>query len=221
MAQFAADSFSGTAGTELSAYSASWSKVNGIVGDAWISSAGRVYPYDGAYFKAYRHTAAAPSADYKVSADAVVLNKAAGTGVGLIARAAAAADTKYLLRVYTADSLVRLFKSVSGTSTQLASVSRTFSSGTTYPIRLEVEGSALRAYINNEPTPTTSATDSSITAAGSSGIFLSLSAASDTTGAHLDNFSADTFGGPTPPTLSALTISNITSSGFRVSVGLS
>lgn len=194
MTQFASDSFTGSAGTELSAYSASWSKVNGIVGDAWISSAGRVYPYDGAYFKAYRHTAAAPSADYKVSADAVVLDKTAGTGVGLIARASASADTKYLLRVYTADSLVRLFKSVSGASTQLASVSRTFSGGTTYPIRLEVEGSALRAYINNEATPVVSATDASIPAAGSAGIFLSLSAATETSGAHLDNFSAETLG---------------------------
>lgn len=218
MTQFASDSFTGTAGTALTTYSANWSGQNGSTSDGVLTDANRVRANNGVGGFTL-HSAAPGTADYSVSCDSVCVTKAASTGTGLVVRGATDANTAYYARWLLADNLVRIFKRVSGTVTQLSSASRTFSAGVTYACRIEVEGSALRAYTANEATPTTSATDASITTAGKAGIYFTPKISTDTTGAHLDNFSADTFGAAIP-TLNSLTASNITSSGARFTVGL-
>ncbi len=218
MASFAADLFAGTAGTELSAYSSSWSKLTGTSGSAAISSAQRARR-DGTAITAYRHSAVPPSADYKVSAD---LEMFSGTydGAGVIARASASALTCYMARHYNNGYGWQLFKYVSGALYQLGSdTGPIVTSGATH-VELRVEGTTIQLYKAGETTPAISLTDSSITAAGFAGIYFRSGASSgNTIGIHLDNFTADTLGATTP-TLNSLSASSITSSGARFTVGL-
>lgn len=193
MTQFASDSFTGSAGTALTTYSASWSVLTGSSDDGVLSDANRVRSSTG-LGGFLLHSADPGTADYSASCDSVCVTKVASTGTGLVVRGSTSASTCYYARWLLGDNLVRIYKRVSGTTTQLASVSRTFAAGNTYASRLEVEGTALRAYTANEATPTASATDASITAAGKAGLYFPPAPSTDSTGAHLDNFSADTFG---------------------------
>ena len=192
MTQFASDSFTGTAGTALTDYSSAWSAQTGSP-DGVLTNTNAVRSSNGvgAFML---HSANPGSADYTVSADAKCVTKAASTGVGLVARAASGVSTSYYANWYLADNLVRIFSRIGGLNSQLASVARSFSAGVTYACRFEVQGTALRAYTNNESTPTVSTTDGGITEAGNAGIRFLAAPSTDTTGAHLDNFSADTFG---------------------------
>lgn len=196
MAAFAADLFAGTAGTELSAYSSSWSKLTGTSGSAAISSAQRVRR-DGTAITAYRHSAVPPSADYKVEADLEVFS---GTydGAGVIARASSSALTCYVARHYNNGYGWQLFKYVSGALYQLGSdTGPIVTSGSTH-VELRVEGTTIQLYKAGETTPAISLTDSSITAAGFAGVYFRNGASSgDTIGIHVDNFSADTLGSGT------------------------
>lgn len=201
MTQFASDSFTGTADTELSAYSTSWSKPAGSTDSFLISSAGRLYKIGTAFEAVYLHSATPPSADYAVSATMHVLSKAASTGAGLLARGAYGSKTYYLARFYVGSDLARIFKCISGTYTQLASVSTTYTSGGSHSIELEVEGGAIRINIDGSSTPIVSATDSAIGEAGNAGVYAAIAPASNTTGPHLDDWSADTLAAGAPVTV--------------------
>lgn len=193
MTQIASDAFTSGSNVALESYSSNWTKVSG---DNSLSVSG---DYDRVYFSTtgttrYRYTGATPSsADYSVSVDVYVASTLATSCAGVLGRASASGDTFYLARTVQGTGY-QMFKCVSSSYTQLGSTStKTFSGSTTYNVKLEMNGTAIKTYVEGSGTSSISATDSAITAAGYSGIYkYEASSGSDTTGHHIDNFSADT-----------------------------
>lgn len=198
MAQFASDSFTGSAGTVLSTYSANWVRHGSYAsGEMVLSDADRVRRSN-SNITLYYNTGTPASADYSVSAD--IFTKTANAGdsfLGVAGRINTAANTLYMARYGGgADVGWQLFKIVSGVATQLGSTSsQSLTDETAYNVKLEMVGTAIKLFKELSGSATISATDSAITAAGVSGLRMSGGTAeTNTTGGHLDNFSADDIG---------------------------
>lgn len=192
MAQFASDAFTGTSGTELSAYSGNWTKhPSSGAGTFVISNANRCRKNSGDANEAiYYHSGSPASADYTVSADLVFVSSDVASP-SVCGRMSTSANTFYMAR-YNTDlgGGWQLYKRVAGTFTQLGSTaSATFTSGTKNLV-LRMSGSTIELYKEGSGTPTISATDTAISAAGKSGLRCGADT-SDSTGLHIDNFSAD------------------------------
>ena len=191
MGQFASDSFTGTEGDELTVYSSDW--INGPVytGKMEISS-GRAMQTN-TVSTLYRHVNTPASADYSVSADLFVKSLAPVNSVGVAGRASATVATLYHARYGGgATAKWQLYKIVSGTFTLLGDSAQTVADETAYNIKLDMSGTAIKLFKENEGTAVVSVTDSAITAAGFAGIrSFTGTAISDSTGMHVDNFSAD------------------------------
>jgi hypothetical protein len=193
MGQFASDTFSGTDGTELSAYNAAWSKAT-ATGDILITDVGRIRASTTTQPR-YVHSGAPASADYSVSADMTRVSTAGTPSAGVIGRAAAAgADSQYqAVAQETSGSIegVTLNKRVTGANTQLGR-DTTVSLVGTNNIVLDMNGTTIDLYWAGGGSPTISVTDSAISAAGFPGVmFNNSSAPVNTSTYHLDNFSAD------------------------------
>lgn len=191
MAQFASDAFTTGSEQALEAYSASWAKV-GSDGSSSVSAT-----YDRVYYSTtggsrYTYNATPASADYSVSVDVYVASTLSSSAAGPMIRASATGPNFYMARTVQGTGY-QLFKCVSGSYTQLGSTSAaTFTAGSTYNLKIEAIGTAIKLYINGSGTATISATDSAISAANKPGIYkYEASAGSDSTGHHIDNFSAD------------------------------
>lgn len=180
MAQIVADNFNGTAGQTLQAYNPAWVKTANAPGDMLITAAGAVMNGGGATGGYYRSDAAPPSADYSVSADITT-----GSSIlGLTARTQTNAATFYQARF--SGTNVELYRFTNGSGALLGQASTGGANGQTFNLRLEVEGTAIRAYLDRSTTPILTRTDSGITTAGFAGI------RSGTGTGSIDNFSADT-----------------------------
>lgn len=193
MAQFASDLFTGVDGTELTAYNASWTRHTSYTVNSQLVS-NRVRKSDVAP-SAYYHSGAPASADYRVSVD--IIPKEANAGMGSLAavgRVDTAANTMYMAQ-YIGDTTDgwQIFKLVAGTFTQLGSTAaQALTADTTYNLKLEMIGSAVKLYKEGSATALITVTDTAITAAGKAGFrFRGVDTPSATTGIHLDNFSAD------------------------------
>ena len=221
MAQFASDPFTGTSGTELTTYSASWTRHVSYTVNSQISDANRARS-SAAGTSAYWHSGTPATADYSVSGDLFFKEANGGLGfTGVIGRVDTAANTFYMAR-YSGDTsdAWQLYKFVAGTATLLGSSAAAIADETSHNVKLEMVGSAIKLFKDGEGTATISATDADITAVGKAGIRF-ISADTDTTGIHLDNFSADDVaGGATPitasdtltPSLTEAQVSLVTSS---------
>lgn len=190
MTQFASDAFAAGSAAALESYDSAWVKVSGD-GSASVSDVyGRVY-YSTSGASRYTKNTAPPGADYSVSVDVYVASTLASSAAGPTVRHSG--TTFYLARTVQGTGY-QMFKCVSGSYTQLGSTSSaTFVAGNTYNLKLEANGTAIKLYINGNSTATISATDSAITAANYPGIYkYEAGAGSETTGHHIDNFSADT-----------------------------
>lgn len=109
----------------------------------------------------------------------------------------------------------QLFKFVASTATQLgSSVSQTIATSTAYNLKLNVSGTTIELYDEGGGSPTISATDSAITAAGFAGLREN-GAATDSTLYHLDNFSAEEAGAGTTVSVPA---GSITLTGYAPTV---
>lgn len=221
MTTFASDAFGGTAGTELSAYSANWSKVAGATGDAVITAAGRVRA-SSTTAVIYGHATAPASADYSVQADVHFASSAGAPRAGVVGRADASAASYYQFGLQETSGSVEgltLDKVVSGTATQLGR-DTTISYTAPNTCKLDMSGSTIKGIWNG--VEKFSVTDTSISAAGKAGLrFINTGSPSDSTTYHLDNWIAEEAGGaPTLPALSALTTKpgTLTSTGFTVRV---
>lgn len=189
MAEFAADTFAGTEGTELSAYNAAWTRHANFSVNAEIAS-GRVRASATGVI-VYWHSGSPASADYSVSADLFVKEPSTVGVFGVLGRVNTADSTFYIGQYEDNNDYWSLRKSVGGTITLLGSSAATLADETSYNDKLEMAGTAIKLYKEGEATPLISVTDSSITAAGKAGIrFAPNATPSDTTGIHLDNFSA-------------------------------
>lgn len=197
MTQFASDSFTGTSGTGLSTYNSSWVQHSSSSFVLVLTDANRVRR-EGAATSAvlYYHTASPGTADYSVSADLFMKETNGGLSfTGVSGRIDTSADTHYAAR-YSGGSIDgwQLYKFVAGTATQLGSTStQSLTDETSYNVKLEMLGTAIKLYKQGSGSATISATDSAISSAGNAGIrFSGSTSETNATGIHLDNFSADT-----------------------------
>lgn len=214
MAQFASDTFTGTSGTELSAYNAAWTRhtvASTATIDGRISSANRLRGVgSGGGAAVYYHSGSPAGSDYSVTVDVTEMSDAM-YGAGPCARMDTVANTFYYARWYTvgATDVIQLYRFVAGAVTQLGSdVNANFTTGTTRALKLEVTGTGatvtVNVYIDGSGTPSITYPDTDatrITATGKAGFRLGYggsSTPSDTTCLHLDNFSADDVGGGGP-----------------------
>ncbi|MBK5203858.1 MAG: hypothetical protein JJD98_00165 [Polaromonas sp.] len=205
MAVFGSDSFTGTSGTTLPAYSGNWVRPSWSGAVDWkISDANAAYAV-GASCYVY-HTAAPASADYTVKADVYIASTGGSSAIspGVLGRLSTSAATYYFARlVNSGGGLWRLYKRVNGTWTQFGSdVAGSVAAGESHEVKLSMVGTTIALYKNGEASPAITATDGSITAAGLSGLGDN-AASTATTGFHIDNFSAYEAGGGATYTLAA------------------
>ena len=193
-----ADSFTGAAGTLLSAHTpetgTSWTRwVNDTI-TGYLTGANRIRKDNVTGGVGY-YTATVPaSANYKVEADVVVQSLTTGDHIGVIGRwditATTGSGTFYLARYETSSSSWQLLKSVNGTATSLGSFAQTLSVGGTYRLGLDMSGTTIRLLVDG--VSRISATDSAVTAAGRAGVRLGAGSDSapegESTGLQLDNF---------------------------------
>jgi hypothetical protein len=203
---FATDAFAGTAGTELSAYSAVWSKQSGFTTNALIGNDGQYAYTNAADFNAvYQHSAAPASADYSVFADIAKRSgvQALGPLMGVIGRAAAAAATFYAVYYDHATTAYRLSKLVAGTQTLLGSDYIHTLTTTPENLELRMAASSISVYVDGV-LRIGPVTDTDITAAGKSGIWVfAMRETGIADAGSLDNFSAENAGGGGGSTLLA------------------
>lgn len=196
MAQFASDAFTGTSGTELTTYSASWTLHTSYSGLAYITDANRMR-HDGTT-SAYYHSGSPASADYSVSADQFFKETDGGDNtVAVAGRISTSANTMYFAAYSgSTNDYYLLRKIVAGTVTTIGSTSAaSITDETSHNIKLEMVGSAIKLYKDGSGTATVSTTDTAISAAGKAGVRFAGATAGNASGIHLDNFSADDIGG--------------------------
>lgn len=169
MAQFFADSFEGTDGTNLEAYNPAWKKNTGASG-ANIIFGGRARHSTGSTAASYYfNDAPAPSPDYIVRGK-FYFGAQSGTGasVGICGRMGTGAQNFYTARFLAGTGLL-LLKSVSGTATTLATYPYTIVAETEVTVDLQMVGTQLSVYLDGALV-IGPFTDSSITNAGYPGL---------------------------------------------------
>ncbi len=189
------DSFTDTTGTALSSHTgelgASWTHqaggANAQINSNTVSRAGIL----GGYTIDYA-SATPASADYSVEADLIVRSNLLGDDTGVIGRLNTATTAFYMARWDQLTSSWALVRYSSGVANNLAtaSVPAGLTVGESYRLKLQMIGTTLNLYVNG--ILVTTATNSTLTAAGKAGIMDGANALSlakgTTTGLHIDNF---------------------------------
>ena len=194
---FASDLFAGTAGTTILAHTPN-------IGGAWVAHTlapngtslpcvlngnGTIYNRYAGGLCLYYPTATPSTPDYSVKGKVNIKTVVADEQIGVCGRLSTSALTFYVARFDTNTNAVRLYKSIAGTLTSLGSYSVTWAAGETHDIELKMLGSTISVLVDG--VERISVTDTSITLAGKAGIRMyNTTAATPTTGLHLDEFSA-------------------------------
>jgi lysophospholipase L1-like esterase len=191
MSSFTSDSFTDTAATLLEnhagATGAVWTKNPAFsTGSAAITAAGRLRG-NSSSFAVYCSSGVPSSADYDVEADLTVVS--ATDTAGIMGRQSTSAATYYLFDYEFASGAWKLYTVVNGSTLNTATFNQTLTVGQTYHIRLCLRGGSIACYVNG--TQILSLADTNITAAGRAGVLFS-NQDTDSTGPHLDNFTAST-----------------------------
>ena len=195
-AQFAQDSFFGTAGTLLSsraptkiiddtASTGSWTLITGFTGSTVISSANTARGNTTSAQGGYVHSNTPTTADYYVQADFIHKSTLTNIETGIQLRALSSTKTGYLL-TWQSTGVWTLYRGTGAGYTSIGSFNQTPTVGT-HPIVLSAVGTAIKAYVDG--TQIISVTDSNVTTAGLAGLYTQW-IVGDTTGDHLDNFAA-------------------------------
>lgn len=202
MTDFAEDTFTDSDGTLLTSHvgelGATWTVQPSVfTGSAQISNANRLRPTAGADLRRFYSSGVPPAADYEVSANIVWLSGAVGFGyMGVCGRMSTSADTSYTVRWAASLTAWQLFKMVAGTQTQLGSnVVQALTAGRPYRVKLRMVGT--RISVSVEGVDIIVQTDAVITAAGRGGVWVGQNNGGgdlNTTGVHLDAFTAEPFG---------------------------
>lgn len=191
------ESFSGTSGDTVEAYSANWSKLSGTTNGV-ISDAGRMR-LNGTtqYWNSF--TPSIP--DYDVEGDAVCVTDGSAFRTGIIARAVDA-DNYFYLRYAGSTTGWQLFRRVAAVATQMGSTySGAIGAGNTARPRLRCDGDQISAYLGETLIIGPITYGSALTAAGKCGVYnASSSSVTNTTGVHVDNLALTTLGGVDPET---------------------
>ncbi len=185
---FLTDTFTGSAGTALSAHVGEiganvWALQAGGGVDAVLTDANRVRP-NGAAASEFHCSGNPPGAvaDYYVEAVVYCASVGAGGYVGVRGRATDGAFANAYLAIYLSP---RWELWASGAS--VANFSQTLVAGTSYTVRLDMVGTTIRVLIDG--VQRISVTNSAFTAKGKCGMVLT-GAYTNTTGLHLDSISA-------------------------------
>jgi hypothetical protein len=202
---FATDTFTDTAGTDLSAHTAddagTWTKHTGTgspgTGTVVVSDANRIRNGDGAA-SCYYHSGAPAGAEYDLQADWFVVTNPGALHESILGRIATAALDGYGVRFNTSGQW-QLYKLVNGTLTSLGTFAQTLSTSTTYVVKLEIRDATKKVYIDG--VERISSTDNAVTAAGKAGVRFFARTATNSTDRHLDNLTATDAGGGTTVTL--------------------
>ena len=194
------DSFTDTAGTALESHTgetgATWAKNTTYnTGAAVITNANRVRG-NAAANTVYYASGSPGSADYDVEADLYVASLT--NSVGVMGRLSTSAATYYNFTYSATSSQWQLLSVTAGTVNSTTTFSQTLTVGNTYRVRLSMRGSLITCYVNG--TQIIQITDSHNASAGDAGVFLGSAALSDSTGMHLDNFTASTPAATVPVT---------------------
>ncbi|MCF1452309.1 GDSL-type esterase/lipase family protein [Agrobacterium vitis] len=189
---FFLDNFTGTDGTLLSAHTSdsghTWTPITSASVQATIAS-NRIYNPADASGNVQRAVVTPPSANYYVEAVFYLASILTSDNVSISARCdSGGANTYYWAGWSQASGVWRLFKTVAGTATSLGTSAVTLTAGSSYTVRLTVNGSTISMAVNG--TTLISVTDSSITTAGSPGIRMASVTQSATTGMQLDSLIA-------------------------------
>lgn len=190
MATFASDTFTDAAGTALASHTADlggpWVDHPATAGLSVISNENRAR--NSSTPAMYYLTAAPASADYDVEAVLHVKSVIAGEFSGPVGRLDTSGDTHYWATYRQSTGEWVLQKRVGSTATNLGTFTQTLSVGTSYTVKLEMRGTAIKVYVGG--VERISATDAAITAAGRAGFRLGGATQSNTTGIHIDSLSA-------------------------------
>lgn len=198
----AGDEFTDTAGTLLSSHTgalgASWTSVPSQDRTAVITNANRLRKETGNGAAQYYASATPPSANYLVEADVHVASLLGTDAIAVVGRqdVSGTGQTFYIARYVRDSARWELGKVVNGTLTLIGSgtgtgyYSQTLTTGTSYRMTLQMNGTAISLLVDGVSRIT--ATDSSISAAGRAGVRLGTGAStaqtSDSAGLHLDDF---------------------------------
>lgn len=186
-----------TPGDDLSTYDSNWAKESSVGGTSQIliSSANRLR--DNAAPVQYYRLAAAfapPTANYSVSVTIFSVTDIASPNqsIGILGRYTNGSSFSGYMARYLHGTGVQLFKAVSAAFTQIGS---TFSlpslgSGISHTLKLTMNGTTIT--VNWDGTDQIVVTDSAVSSTGTIALRNTGVAASNTTGYHWDNLSADT-----------------------------
>ena len=191
------DSFTGTAGTALSAHTAdsgdAWTRRTGDTITAVLSNAGRLRKSTVSGGVGYYSNEVLTGADYLVETD-ITVKSLAGTA-GVLGRGdinGTGTGTYYYARYdpVTSGGQFQLIKNVNGNAAFISTYNQALTVGSTYTLGLDMKGTLIRMFVND--VQRTSINDGSITAAGRAGVGFGepgdAATPSDTAGLHLDNF---------------------------------
>jgi hypothetical protein len=187
-AQFVSDTFTEGGSPNLSAHTpdtgGAWSAHGSYSGVLSIDSTSNRLVGNGAALGLYYNATAPASADYSVQIDVVVLNNAVAGYPGVAGRVDTGADTMYRAVYDQVGGNWVLDKQVAGASTVLGTFAQSLSNSTTYVLKLEMIGTAIKLYVDGGAAKI-SVTDSGIAGAGKAAVILFASGVSD-----VDNFVA-------------------------------
>jgi hypothetical protein len=208
MAVFDNDTFTGTAGTLLSAHTpetgGSWAICTGTSGTLQLTSGGRIRSSVASVEGDYLCQGVPGSADYALQADLWSGSSSQTNYAGVLARSDAnggvSAGGNAYLGQYDHTALAwSIQKAIGGSYTQVGTAfSATLTASTTTTFKLTLSGTGL--VLNVAGTDRVTTTDSAITGAGKAGVFVSSGNAIDNATFALDNFSA-TDGGSGPASI--------------------
>lgn len=195
MATFVNDTMTEGSNTTLQSHTgevgATWAKITGYTMDATINaSTDRLHATGATTYAGYYASGVPASADYDVEADLhVVTDDGDSDPWAILGRLdhLAASDTFYYVSYNASANQWGLYKAVSGTYTELGTFSQTLTAGNSYRAKLEMRGTAVKAFVDG--VQRISVTDSDVTTAGRAGLYLNRS--DGTVGHHLDNFLAN------------------------------
>ncbi len=204
MASFCIDDFTDTSGTDLDAHNADtpvavWARQAVVASNpAVISDANRARQAAAGAFEIaiYLSPGTPASADYDVTAPLFYVGTFIDEHIAGVCGRLHATDVTYYTVWYElqpAGSLARweLVKFVEGVKTVLDTFDQALSTSTTYIVKLEMRGTALKGYIDG--VERLSATDGAITAANSAGLAWysdRADACTNTSGYHFTDFDA-------------------------------
>lgn len=186
------DSFTDTAGLLLSSHKSdtdqTWVRhTPSGTGTASITAANMIRR-SGTGNAGYTVSATPDSAEYAVSATFTVRSSLSAR-LGLTARVSPTSASYYSVIHDQGLHTWQLMKTVNGVSTILGQYPERLPAGAVRTVKLEIKDASKKVFISN--VERLSSTDNAISEPGMAGVYFSGKPVSDSTGAHLDNFTAE------------------------------